>query len=379
MELKNALNKLLFILLPLTMMIACTERPIIRQQVGFTVGSVTDPTKTVYGSLVDATLDGNGRPVVPIQWQVNDSIAIYYPQSSSGTNYCIFKVTALNDDSTQGSITEAGSESLKWGSYDQHRFYGLYPAPERSESLGPERFVITIPREQEFLPMVTSSGNDTLFLPPVMKSGGWMYAQSTITAADAGRPVNMVFSPRFSAFTVILDPGENESLTVKSFSISSEGYAMSGQAYFTHAEPSVINVQNSDFPPVRVTDINQTITRGQKLVVTALVLPQSYGTATGDKDGVVKLTFDTNLGSRSLELRLNGNAVPFAPFTRSIIRNLRFPTFTGLHLDVEDKINWDGTIDIYVMENLSWDTDNLNAMVPDWVRWSPLDLSTVTP
>lgn len=117
-------------------------------------------TRTEYGT---PTQDGEGNWYFPVYWEQDDEIAIYCPQASQpATQLVDYKITPdSNNPATSSAVTKSGDGAgLQWGSSDEHRFYGFYPAKAVLGTETDGRIKGNIPVDQKVVRWETSTTSD---------------------------------------------------------------------------------------------------------------------------------------------------------------------------------------------------------------------------
>lgn len=117
-------------------------------------------TRTEYGT---PTQDGEGNWYFPVYWEQDDEIAIYCPQASQpATQLVDYKITPdSNNPATSSAVTKSGDGAgLQWGSSDEHRFYGFYPAKAVLGTETDGRIKGNIPVDQKVVRWKTSTTSD---------------------------------------------------------------------------------------------------------------------------------------------------------------------------------------------------------------------------
>lgn len=117
-------------------------------------------TRTEYGT---PTQDGEGNWYFPVYWEQDDEIAIYCPQASQpATQLVDYKITPdSNNPATSSAVTKSGDGAgLQWGSSDEHRFYGFYPAKAVLGTETDGRIKGNIPVDQNVVRWETSTTSD---------------------------------------------------------------------------------------------------------------------------------------------------------------------------------------------------------------------------
>lgn len=142
----------------------------------------------------------------------------------------------------------------------------------------------------------------------------YMYAA---VETETSSSVTLSFKPMYTAFQVTVDSGEDATMIITEFKLTSASKAMAGQCTATitaSTTSSSSTVSYTGFPTA--TDANKsivvsfgtggiTITKGSPIVFTVFALPQDYSDLTA--------SFTTPSGTKSLKLKdLSGNWVTFS-------------------------------------------------------------------
>lgn len=340
------------------------------QDVEFLAGAPEALTRAVYDYL---TGSGPGSKTA-INWESGDEIRIFYPQSTATPKYADYVLTPTAGDLTRATIScKGGGEGLQWNKASgSHTFYALYPAPSASLGGGIDGngFSIKVAASQPVREKTIAS--DTTFIHPSLPQGGWMYAMNSATNSNSS--VDLGFRSCYTAFTVVLNSGSNNNITINSFTLSSSKLGLGGVGTFPHvstpADAMAMTAATDTSRSVKVdlTGNEVALPRNGNIVFTVFALPQTYGTA----EDCLTLEFGTSIGTRRLRLESSGTPLAFPPFVKYNIRGLTLPQ-AGLELDMGDNIIWDNSIDITVLDNINWDSGVLDGSVPDWIRWKNVD------
>lgn len=285
-------------------------------------------TRTAYSG---AEFTVSGSKWERIDW-VNGDLFSVHCAAAHGTlkkaDYKVVSHSASNANSLAG-IAPATSQSLHWGT-GQHVFYAMYPAASTpgvnasKVSLNGNVMRGTIPSAQA----VTLKPGTRTYLPDMRYA--YMYAATTVPAAGAPGPVNLWFKPMVTALEFTVDSGEDPTLSLYSFELSSSAVALTGDFTATMTNAAGLSTLNSyTIPPRTAANSKITvnfggaahptvITKGRPITFTVFALPQNLTGLTAK--------FVTSKGSRTLALsRANGTSVIFRLCRKSRIATLGVP------------------------------------------------------
>lgn len=173
-------------------------------------------TRTIYGDpyAEDGTLLG----YFPVYWEQDDEIAIYCPQASQPDSRLVhYRITPdANNPATSAAVTNVTEPGLQWGSGDEHRFYGFYPASavEGTETDG--RIKANIPVEQKVVrweEKSDSNGNITYNGVPDTNLA-YMFAYCSVNKSDmVNNPeIPLLFEPLVTILEIVVNgPAEGGS------------------------------------------------------------------------------------------------------------------------------------------------------------------------
>lgn len=208
-------------------------------------------TRTVYG---DRTSTG-----VPVEWVTGDEISIFCPQASQPANKLVYyNVTPDETDASTAAKVEVNFDvsemGLQWGSSDEHRFYGFYPASAVKEMIENEPNVTTdgsilahLPVEQDVTEWrydkagMTSSSDQTAHIPtyfglPNMDLA-YMYAYTAVDkdTISKDKPINLQFHNLLTVLDITIPGPENaDSVVVTAINVddvSGTNLALTGDFY----------------------------------------------------------------------------------------------------------------------------------------------------
>ena len=208
-------------------------------------------TRTVYG---DRTSTG-----VPVEWVTGDEISIFCPQASQPANKLVYyNVTPDETDASTAAKVEVNFDvsemGLQWGSNDEHRFYGFYPASAVKEMIENEPNVTTdggilahLPVEQDVTEWrydkagMTSSSDQSAHIPtyfglPNMDLA-YMYAYTAVDkdTISKDKPINLQFHNLLTVLDITIPGPENaDSVVVTAINVddvSGTNLALTGDFY----------------------------------------------------------------------------------------------------------------------------------------------------
>lgn len=306
------------------------------------------PTKTSYGSI-----DGTGQAFQMLNWEEGDRIRLYSPQAvkiyTENEHFADYEV---NTTETVGTVSiarmlaveeqsSAGSNGLGW-TEGMHYFYGLYPSPQSNAhaamAAGEGNSVSitgSIPAAQT---LSWAADGSTIVGSPDM-SYAYMYASASAQPADGG--VDLSFSPMFTAFQFEVGPGENDSVRLTRFRLSTSDATkpLSGTFSISGEQGNeVISCTGAvSSPTVLTVNMDISLTTGKTLVLTVLALPHDLTQLT------VSFTGD-EIGTRTLELKQDSSWMSFPGCKKYRIYGLSFPK-AGSVLTAGESILWGSSED----------------------------------
>lgn len=226
-------------------------------------------TRTVYG---DRTSTG-----VPVEWVTGDKIAIFCPQASQPASKLVtYNVTPDEEDASTASKVEvdftASEVGLQWGSSDEHRFYGFYPASAVKETVENDPSVTTdgrilahVPVEQDVEAWrydkegMTSSTDQSAHIPtwfglPNMDLA-YMYAYTSVDKNKVGQDqkIDLKFHNLLTVLDITIPGPENaDSVVVTAINVddvSGEQLALTGD-FYCYMRDGIDNHKKGDCEPV---------------------------------------------------------------------------------------------------------------------------------
>lgn len=207
----------------LLMLGSCTEQEItgVPVQTGDEISfGIAAPDKVDTRTIYDPpTQDTEGNWYFPVYWEKDDEIAVYCPQASQPASQLVdYKITPDTDNpATSAAVTKIGDGAgLQWGSSDEHRFYGFYPASavEGTETDG--RIIGKIPVEQKVVRWESKKADDgTITYNGVPDTDlAYMFAYTSVKKSElVNNPdIPLKFRPLVTILEIIVNgPAENSS------------------------------------------------------------------------------------------------------------------------------------------------------------------------
>ena len=193
-------------------------------------------TRTIYET---PTQDTDGNWYFPVYWEQDDEIAVYCPQASQPASQLVdYKITPDTDNpATSAAVTKIGDGAgLQWGSSDEHRFYGFYPASavEGTETDG--RIIGKIPVEQKVVRWESKKADDGTIthngVPDTDLAYMWAYTSVNKSELVNNPDIPLKFHPLVTILEIIVyGPAENSSpIQVSNINVTGvDGVALAGQ------------------------------------------------------------------------------------------------------------------------------------------------------
>lgn len=282
---------------------SCTEKENIGTPVqtgdeihfGFSTPDKVD-TRTVYDA---PTQDSEGNWYFPVYWEQDDEIAIFCPQASQpATQLVDYKITPdTNNPATSSAVTKIGDGAgLQWGTEDEHRFYGFYPA---SAVLGTEtdgRIKGHIPVEQKVVRWEETTDNGGTTYNGVPDTDlAYMFAYTSVKKSELvdNPDIPLKFRPLVTILEIVVNGPAENSVPIQVSNINVTG--VSGNVALAGDFECLISDQKGECTPLdngtvtnRISiscfdnEKNQFITlnHGDKINVKAFIIPneESIGT-----------------------------------------------------------------------------------------------------
>lgn len=178
-------------------------------------------TRTIYDTPQESEPDeeGNTYWYFPVYWEQDDEIAVYCPQASQPASQLVdYKITPDTDNpATSAAVTKIGDGAgLQWGSSDEHRFYGFYPAKAVLGTETDGRIKGNIPVEQKVVrwdPKTADDGTITYNGVPDTDLA-YMFAYTSVKKSElVNNPdIPLKFRPLVTILEIIVNgPAENSS------------------------------------------------------------------------------------------------------------------------------------------------------------------------
>lgn len=173
-------------------------------------------TRTIYDT---PTQDTDGNWYFPVYWEQDDEIAVYCPQASQPASQLVdYKITPDPDNrATSTAVTKIGDGAgLQWGSSDEHRFYGFYPAKAVLGTETDGRIKGNIPVEQKVVRWESKKADDgTITYNGVPDTDlAYMFAYTSVKKSElVNNPdIPLKFKPLVTILEIIVNgPAENSS------------------------------------------------------------------------------------------------------------------------------------------------------------------------
>lgn len=173
-------------------------------------------TRTIYET---PTQDTDGNRYFPVHWEQDDEIAVYCPQASQPASQLVdYKITPDTDNpATSAAVTKIGDGAgLQWGSSDEHRFYGFYPAKAVLGTETDGRIKGNIPVEQKVVKWESKTADDgTITYNGVPDTDlAYMFAYTSVKKSElVNNPdIPLKFKPLVTILEIIVNgPAENSS------------------------------------------------------------------------------------------------------------------------------------------------------------------------
>lgn len=159
----------------------------------------------------------DGKRVFPINWDNNDTIAIYCPQASAPLPTREVNYKVIIDEGTQtnaGALAkvEMGSSGLQWGDADTHHFFALFPKSAINGAVSKTQIKCNLPMLQRPSHMVSGvdyNGNTQYMFYP-KTDYMYLYAHQIIEKEQQGNtPITLKFDPLCTTLRIKVN-GPNE-------------------------------------------------------------------------------------------------------------------------------------------------------------------------
>ena len=172
-------------------------------------------TRTEYGT---PTQDAEGNRYFPVYWEQDDEIAIYCPQASQPASQLVnYKITPNSENpATSSAVTKIGDGAgLQWGTEDEHRFYGFYPASAVKGKESDGRIKGSIPVDQRVVRWETVTTDEGTTYNGVPDTDlAYMFAYTSVKKSELVNNPNipLKFRPLVTILEIVVNgPAENSS------------------------------------------------------------------------------------------------------------------------------------------------------------------------
>lgn len=148
-------------------------------------------------------MEVDGKRVFPINWDNNDTIAIYCPQASAPLPTREVNYKVIIDEGTQtnaGALAkvEMGSSGLQWGDADTHHFFAFFPKSAINGAVSKTQIKCNLPmlqRPSHMASGVDDNGNTQYMFYP-KTDYMYLYAHQIIEKEQQGNtPITLKFDP----------------------------------------------------------------------------------------------------------------------------------------------------------------------------------------
>ena len=376
-----------------------------RKGVRFSASMSTSGTRTSYSG--EGTTDAQGLLARErIDWTDGDLLRVYSPQAAQpdgSTHYADYEIQSHETVGTPGAqltsratvAVKEGTEQLYWEESPRrdmvHDFFAVYPSPTTQgftpshtleqdgvlfapETVGEDEIMTFTGVTPAAQTVTRKNATENVWLPDMRPAYMLATASSTQAAADENG-VTLQFIPKFSAFEFTVASGDNPTVKLTSFSLTStEGFLTGSfkisQANFGITTEGVADADITDGGKTITVDFGVdgiTVTNADPLTFAVLALPQ--------QTGGLKITFTGDvIGTRSLELKkADGSPLSWDPYKKHRIYGLSFPALTDAI--IVDPIIWNGVFisDAIIGDCIAWNTDYYGdaLLTGDNVNWSP--------
>ena len=317
-------------------------RPAQGTPVRFAITSQSPSTRSAYSGEITSNYER-------IDWVENDKLAIFMawgtdeleaPEGYVIKDYSVKTITA--DGKKSLATVDPVDEALVWEYPDKmYTFAALYPSPSVDDEWGNEmdlyNLTLTYPAVQTLTPK-GESGADALTLLPDMKYA-YMFCFPIAPVASTTEAVRLSLMPVFNAYEISISAGDNDEINLTQFRLVSnrddQPLACVRNLYNDESsnESTSITVDLTGIKLVR---------DGAPLVLTVFSYADSYAQLYLEFSG-------TEIGTRKLELKRDGDWIPFDACAKHRITGLYFPALDEGSASGQG-INWNGTVG----EDLAW-------------------------
>ena len=336
MKARNILIAAAFVALTL-LGAGCKKYNFTGSDIRFIASSKAVQTKTVYSGDV---IDGYER----IDWIVGDKIVVLM-ENDGGREVGEFRIKSSSPSSSK-SIAKLdplggpfGGNGLQWGE-GAHEFSAYYPAPSVCDTwqneVSTDKIVLEFPATQ----VVTEDENNPGVYLPDMKYA-YMIAEASTDAPK--ETINLSFIPIINAFEISISAGDNDEINLSGFRLICHREDIPIAGIYTMAESGdelsdeawAINV---DLTGVKLTR------NGGPIKFTVFTFPDEISEVTLEFTG-------TEIGTRTLDMKKNGEWISFDGCSKHKIYGLNFPRLDEGTAEGQG-INWNGTVG----EDLNWNS-----------------------
>lgn len=301
-------------------------------------------TRTAFGE------EATGQ--VKVNWLVNDRFTVYSDKAkhlADGRSTADYYVTERNVTPGQvmkdrALVNPVDPNGLQWPETGPASFYARYPASETSMSA--TKMSATIPAA----PAVTWTSS-TVTDPSTSQSTttttgveDMAYAFMFAKAVELPNKDDIIlyFYPKYTAFEFEVDCGDNESITLSSFTFGSSSQPVAGRYELAYADEAVTAL-DTDAKRITVDLTGKVLTKGNIMKITVFALPQNLTN--------LEISFSgTEIGTRRLKLAArDGTSLNFAACKLHRIKGITIPKL----LDAGGEyIEWDQEV---LVEPIHWD------------------------
>ena len=300
-------------------------------QIRFTATSDALQTRTAYSGEV---FSGTER----IDWVDGDKIAIAMV-NAGGVEICDYQITSITDADAKSTaqLANVAGNGLQWGE-GEHTFFAVYPSPsvddEWENSFTEEGSTLVWPATQQ----VTADPSHAGVYLPDMKYA-YMAASASVDGPEEN--VSLSFVPMFNAYEISIGAGDNDRIDLTGFRL------------ICHRDDIPLSCkQVSDFDSDVLSDEGGIIS----VDLTGVSLTRDGGPITftvftfPDENEEMTLEFTgTQIGTRTLDLKRDGEWIAFSGNKKHRISGLAFPRLDNGGASGQG-INWNGADG----EDLNW-------------------------
>lgn len=276
-------------------------------------------TRTIYDT---PTQDTDGNWYFPVHWEQDDEIAVYCPQASQPASQLVnYKITPdSKNPATSSAVTKIGDGAgLQWGSSDEHRFYGFYPASAVTGKETDGRIEANIPVEQKVVRWESKTADDgTITYNGVPDTDlAYMFAYTSVKKSElVNNPdIPLKFRPLVTILEIIVNgPAENSSpIQVSNINVT----GVSGNVALAGNFECLISNQNGTCTPLEDGTVTNrisiscydndkkefiTLKHGDKINVKAFIIPNEVSIGTRQ----ISITVSTvNGGAKTKTLKID--------------------------------------------------------------------------